>query len=83
MLKAAVDDGVILVNPAAKHGRQFRLVASKVTRQEEIKAMTREECQIFLNIASEEVPQYFPLFLTLAGTGMRLVPNQLIKPNVW
>ena len=42
MLRAAVDDGVLLSNPAEKLGRQLRLVASKATRQEEIKAMTRE-----------------------------------------
>ena len=72
LLKAAVDDGMLLVNPAEKLGRQLRLVTSKATRQEEIKAMTRDERHAFLTAAAEEVPRYYPLFLTLAGTGMRL-----------
>ncbi len=43
MLNAAVDDQVILANPAVKLGRQLRLVKATKTRQEEIKAFTREQ----------------------------------------
>src|SRR5262249_24514557 len=66
MLKAAVDDGVILVNPGEKLGRQLRLVTPKATRQEEIKAMTREERRRFLLTALSQVPMYAPLFAVLA-----------------
>jgi len=37
MLRAAVDDGLLLTNPADKLGRQLRLVTSKTTRQEAVK----------------------------------------------
>ena len=72
MLRAAVDDGVLLSNPAEKLGRQLRLVASKATRQEEIKAMTREQRRAFLDPAAQEPLRYHALLFTLAGTGMRL-----------
>lgn len=72
MLKAAVDDGVILSNPGEKLGRQLGLVTPKGTRQKEIKATTREECRLFLETAARETPRYYPFFFVLAGTGMRL-----------
>jgi integrase len=72
LLAAAVDDGVIPANPAEKLGRQLRLVLPKAVRQEEIKAMTREQRQFFILSAAQETPGYYPLFVTLAGTGMRL-----------
>lgn len=43
MLNAAVDDGVILSNPAGRLGRQLRLVQRAGERQEAIKAFTREQ----------------------------------------
>src|SRR5437867_10004435 len=39
MLNAAVDDGVILANPAERIGRHLRLTTSQNDRQEEIKAL--------------------------------------------
>jgi integrase len=72
LLGAAVDDGVIPVNPAEKLGRHLRLVVPKAVRQEEIKAMTREQRQVFLTAVAKETPGYYALFVTLAGTGMRL-----------
>jgi len=72
MLKAAVHDGVLLSNPAEKLGRQLRLVASKATRQEEIKAITREQRRLFLETAAQTEFRYYPLFFALAGTGMAL-----------
>ena len=72
MLRAAVDDGLLTSNPAEKLGRQLRLVTSKATRQENVKSMTREQRQLFLADAQRECPRLYPLFATLAGTGMRL-----------
>ncbi len=72
MLRAAVDDGVLSLNPAEKLGRQLHLVMPKAVRQEEIKAMTRDQRQRFLTTAARETPRYYPLFFTLAGTGIRL-----------
>ena len=72
MLRAAVDDGILLSNPAEKLGRQLRLVTSKTTRQEAVKAMTREQRHAFLSAVLENEPRYYALFFALAGTGMRL-----------
>jgi integrase len=72
MLRAAIDDGVLLSNPAEKLGRQLRLVTSKATRQEDIKAMSREQRRAFLEAAAQEPLRYYALLYTLAGTGMRL-----------
>jgi integrase len=71
MLRAAVDDGVLVSNPAEKLGRHLHLVTPKATRQEEIKAMSRSQRQLFLAHAQEEA-RYAPLFHTMAGTGLRL-----------
>ena len=70
-LNAAVDDGVILANPADRLGRQLRLIATPTARQEEIKAMSRQQLDVFLT-AAERDKRHSPLFLTLARTGMRI-----------
>jgi integrase len=71
MLKAAVDDGVILSNPAEKLGRQLHLVASAATRQEEIKAMIGEQRHLFLTTVAKVEPKHYPLFFARADAGMR------------
>src|SRR2546427_6946536 len=43
MLNAAIEDGVILQNPADRVLRQLRLSRRSSARQDEIKAMTREQ----------------------------------------
>jgi len=72
MLNAAIEDGLIRSNPAANLGRILKLTVSKSSTQEEIKALTREQRQVFLATAYHESPRYYPLFFVLAGTGMRL-----------
>jgi integrase len=72
MLYAAVDDGLLLANPAAKHGKKLKLVKSKEARRDEIKAMTREQLDAFLAAARDKTPRYYPLLLTLARSGLRL-----------
>ena len=81
MLKASVDDGVLLSNPAEKLGRKLRLVTPKATRQEEIKAMTKEQRCLFLETAAKFFPRTYPLFFTLAGTGMRLGEVLALQPE--
>ncbi len=76
VLNAAVDDGIILANPAERLGRHLRLVSAPATRQEEIKAMTREQLAVFLT-AAQAAPtaherRHAPLFLLMARTGLRL-----------
>jgi len=76
MLNAAVDDGVIVANPADRLGRQLRLVATAQARQEKIKAMSREQVSDFLSASRAASTAYerrhYPLFLLLARTGLRL-----------
>ncbi len=72
LLNSAVDDGGILANPAQRLGRQLRLVKPVRATSEEIQALTREQLAVFLKAALEEAPRYFPLFLLMARTGMRL-----------
>jgi len=72
MLSSAIDDGVIEANPAARLGRTLRLTPSKATHQEEIKAMTRDQLIAFLAKARIAEPKWFPLFLLLARTGLRI-----------
>lgn len=72
MLNAAIEDGLIASNPAAKLGRVLKLTVSKATTQEEIKAMTKAQRHLFLNTAAQKAARYYPLFFILAGTGMRL-----------
>ena len=81
MLNAAVEDGLIVTNPAAKLGRVLKLAVSKSTRQEEIKALTKAQRQQFLEAAFREAPRYYPLFFVLAGTGMRLGEALALQPE--
>jgi integrase len=72
MLNAAVDDGVILANPANRLGKVLRLVRSKTARQERIKAFDRVQTSRFLAALLAEVPRLYPLFFTMARTGLRI-----------
>jgi integrase len=81
MLNAAIEDGLMASNPAAKLGRVLKLTVSKSTTQEEIKALTKDQRQLFLHTAHRETPRYFPLFFALAGTGMRLGEALALQPE--
>ncbi|MCA9470373.1 MAG: tyrosine-type recombinase/integrase [Nitrospira sp.] len=88
MLRAAVEDGVLLANPAERLGRGLRLVSSPRSRQEDIKAMTVEQRQTFLTAATlppeknkPDDRRYAPLFLLLAGTGLRLGEGLAVQWN--
>lgn len=72
MLEAAVDEEIITTNPAARLGRQLRLAQTSKARQEETKAMTREQLTQFLSTAARVDPQHYPLWLTLCRSGLRL-----------
>ena len=81
MLNAAIEDGVISINPSAKLGRALKLTVSKTTTQEEIKAMTVSQRQAFLATAFHDAPRYYPLLFVLAGTGMRLGEGLALQPG--
>src|SRR5262249_61488686 len=71
MLNAAVDDGVILANPADRLGRTLRLAPSKTPRQEQIQAFDRDQLEHFLAVTAEKEPRLYTLFMLLGRTGMR------------
>ena len=81
MLNAAIEDGVIASNPASKLGRTLNLTVSKATVQEEVKAMDKQQRQLFLATTCRETPRYYPLFFVLAGTGMRLGEALALQPE--
>lgn len=72
VLAAAVDDEMIAANPATRLGRQLRLSRTTKARQEEIKALTRQQLTQFLDTAARVDREHYPLWLTFAHTGLRL-----------
>jgi integrase len=81
LLNAAIEDGLIASNPAAKLGRVLKLSVSRSTTQEEIKALTKDQRHVFLQTAYQIAPRYYPLFFVLAGTGMRLGEALALRPE--
>ncbi len=81
ILNHAIEDQLIVANPAAKLGKALKLTVSKATKQESIKAMTPEQRQLFLATARRDAPRYAPLFFVLAGTGMRLGEGLALQPG--
>lgn len=71
ILNAAVDDGLLIANPADKLGRGLKLVARVKIRQEEIKAMTRDQRDRFLAKAVEVEPWWAPLWSVQVRSGLR------------
>src|SRR6266508_4373724 len=74
MLSDAVDDGIILANPALNLGRRGRSRADKLSaadRTRTIRPMSQEQLGAFLAATKEHTPVYAPLFLLLAHAGLR------------
>ena len=65
-LNAAVEEERIMGNPAARLGR---LIGRSRT---EVKIFTPEELARLLQTTAEEMPEVYPLVLTLARTGLRI-----------
>lgn len=81
-LNAAIDDGVIGSNPAARLGRTLKLAtpsAAPTDDGDEVKAMTRPQVATFLATAAKAVPRYWALFLLLARTGLRIGEALVLK----
>jgi integrase len=69
LLSSAVDDGVILSNPCTGLSRALKLSKGQAGDDEgEIVAFDRDQLPAFLAAVP---PRYFPVFLTLARTGIR------------
>jgi integrase len=74
MLGDAVEDGILQSNPAlAGSRRRTRRVDSVSTRErrKNIRAMSSEQLDAFLDAAKEEPTSYLALFFTMARTGLR------------
>ena len=71
LLNAAIEDELIVANPAAKLGRALRLVQNAKVRQEQVKAMTREQRDVFLRTATTVEPWWAPMWAVQARTGLR------------
>ena len=65
----AMDDGNAHQNPAARIGKLNK--QGKDDQKKRIDPFTREEIQIMLGTAREKIPNYSPLFLCAALTGIR------------
>jgi integrase len=69
-LASAVDDGLLVANPAARMGRFT--VNREGTPTEKADPFTDEELRHLLATCREQFPQGSPLLLTLARTGVRI-----------
>ena len=66
----AVEDGLILVNPAARLDRFLN--AKDQSLSNEISPYSAKELEIYLETVRSHFAEHFPMFLTLARTGLRL-----------
>jgi len=68
VLNSALDEEIIVVNPALRLGKMFTGKLQKT----EIDPLTAGELHTLLETAREHYPEHYPLFLLLARTGMRI-----------
>ena len=62
----------MLANPADNLTKKLKLVKSKAQRQEDVKAMTRDQRDLFLDTAKSTEPDFYTQFLFLFLSGVRL-----------
>jgi len=75
IFNSAVEDQHIVLNPAARLGRYL----TKSPRAKEVQPLTREELRLLLTTLHDHFPAYYPFFLTLARTGIRLGEGLALK----
>jgi integrase len=71
MLEEAVEDDLLVANPAHRLRKKLRLSGSQDARAEDILALTQDELDRAL-AAARDCSALFPLYLTLARTGLRI-----------
>ncbi len=73
-LNEAVDQGIIIANPAARRGKSLAraLGPRQAETEERVRAMTRPELALFLDTARTETADYHALLFTLSRTGCRI-----------
>jgi len=69
LLSQAVEDGHLSANPAFRLGRYYRKADHP---KRPIQPLTQEEVHCFLDIARQQTPREYPLFLCAVRTGLRL-----------
>lgn len=69
---SAVEDELVVVNPAARLGKQMSKMIKQKDPKKNINPFTREEVQLFLKTAAWYCPMYYPAFLCALRTGVRL-----------
>jgi len=69
VLNTAVDDEILAGNPAQRIGK---FTKSRTERQQDISPLTSDELTLFLGTINKHFPLFYPFFLTLARTGLRL-----------
>ena len=67
LLSHALEDGLIMVNPALRPGKFL----PKVSKKRAINPWTREEAALFLDTVQHAAPNHYPLFLCALRTGLR------------
>jgi integrase len=72
MLNAAVEDGVLIRNPADRLGKTLRLVPAPQQAGEAVRAFTDEQLDAFMLSAQSVASLYHPLLYTMSRTGLRL-----------
>jgi len=68
VLNVALDDEKIPANPAIG----LKGIIKKKPKNDAINPLTAEELSTLLNAVYKHFPKHYPLFLTLARTGMRI-----------
>ncbi len=69
LLEEAVESGIVPVNVARRAGK---FIKGNADRGEKIQYFTRDELALFLETAKTEAMAYYPMFLCLARTGVRI-----------
>ncbi len=64
-----IEDGMLVANPAIRLGRFLK---AKADPRSEIAPFTEEEVARFLQSVQDCAPRYYPLFLCLVRTGLRI-----------
>ena len=72
LLNSAVDDGLLSANPSNKLGRSLKLAFPPAARQDQLKALNRQELARLLAVTTKTASRFYELFLLLGRTGLRL-----------
>jgi integrase len=71
LCEAAVDDDLLIANPAHRLRKKLRLTVSQQRRTEDVQALTQDELDRAL-VTARAHSTLFPLYVTLARTGLRI-----------